>query len=289
MGAIILTGPTGSGKSSIAHKIAKSFGAVIVSADAMTVYKGMDIGTAKPTEEEQEEVHYYGLDCVYPDQEYTVFDFVELVEEVTANHSKVIIAGGTPYYLRALLKPHAPMPSANQELRQRLSQDENLHQRLQIVDPELANRLHPNDKVRIIRGLEVFELTGRPLSEVQLDPPTREPIKAKVLWLERDDLRPRLGTRIEQMIANGYLDETKSLLNEGYTLAHKPMSSFAYLHMVNFIQGELNWEDCLDRIEKGTWHLARKQRTWGRNMGFTGKSQAQVEKELIEYFIELKN
>ena len=284
MSVIILSGPTGSGKSSIAHSVAKSVGAVVVSADAMTVYKGMDIGTAKPTAAEQEEVHYFGLDCVNPDEEYSVFDFVQLVESVIKEHERVIIAGGTPYYLRALLKPHAPMPSASPEIRQRLCVLDDLHDRLKAIDPILAERLHPNDKVRIIRGLEVYELTGRPLSEVQKDPPSRKPLDVKVLWLERSDLRPRLGARIQQMVKQGYLEETQNLLAQGYTLEHKPMASFAYQFMIKHINGELGWEECLDRIEKGTWHLARKQRTWGRNMGFVGMNPEQIVVELENIF-----
>ena len=284
MSVVILSGPTGAGKSSIAHTVALETDAVIVSADAMTVYRGMDIGTAKPTEQEQSEVKYFGLDCVNPDEEFTVFDFTQLVDQVIQNHERVIIAGGTPYYLRALLKPHAPMPSADPVIRERLSQEENLHAALKMVDPILAERLHPNDRVRIIRGLEVFELTGRPLSDVQKDPPNRDPLSCPVLWLDRTDLRPRLGRRIQQMVESGYKAETERLIHEGYTTAHKPMASFAYLHMVNFLQGELDWEACLDRIEKGTWHLARKQRTWARNMGLESKSPEEVVATLQNLF-----
>ena len=171
------------------------------------------------------------------------------------------------------------MPSASPEIRQRLSEMDDLHEQLKEIDPILAERLHPNDKVRIIRGLEVHELTGRPLSEVQKDPPSREPLDVIVLWLERPDLRPRLGVRIQQMVKQGYLEETQNLLAQGYTLEHKPMASFAYQFMIKHITGELGWEECLDRIEKGTWHLARNQRTWGRNMGFVGKSPEQIVEE----------
>ena len=284
MSVVILSGPTGAGKSRIAHQIAKEVDAVIVSADAMTVYRGMDIGTAKPSAVEQGEVQYFGLDCVNPDEEYTVFDFVELVERVISSYPRVIIAGGTPYYLRALLKPHAPMPSANLQIRERLSQEENLHERLAAVDPILAQRLHPNDRVRIIRGLEVFELTGRPLSEVQKDPPKRKPLECPVLWLEREDLRPRLGLRIQQMIEQGYIAETEQLLAKGYNLSHKPMSSFAYLYMVNFLNGALSLDACIDKIEKGTWHLARKQRTWARNMEFEPQYPEQLSQRLKAHF-----
>lgn len=283
MKVIILTGPTGIGKSSLAHEIAKEYGAAIVSADAMTVYRGMDIATAKPTPEQRKEVCYYGIDAVEPNESFSVYDFTLLVDHALEMHSLVIITGGTPFYLRALLKPHAPMPSANQEIRDRLKDISSLHEMLTKVDPISAHRLHPNDRIRLVRALEVYELTGRPMSSVQADPPSRKPLDCKVLWMDRDDLRPFLMKRIIEMVEEGYVEETKGLLAKGFTLKHRPMSSFSYLHMVRYINEEITFDECLQEIEKHTWYLARKQRTWSRNMGLKPISREEAYEELKRF------
>ena len=140
--------------------------------------------------------------------------------------------------------------------------------RLKQIDPVSAERLHPNDKVRVIRALEVFEITGRPLSDVQQDPPKRNPLEATVLWMDREKLRPRIGMRIEQMLQHGYLEECQRILDSDWDVHAKPLQSFSYKYWLNHLQDHYRFDEAKERTEIGTWHLARKQRTWSRNIGW---------------------
>lgn len=266
MSVLVLGGPTATGKSSLAMALAREWDAVIVSVDAMTVYCDLNIGTAKPSFKELQEIPHFGIDIRKLDEEFTVGDFVALVDEVVSEHPRVIIAGGTPYYLNALFRPMAPLPPANPIIRARLEQLDEPYLRLQKVDPVIARRLHPNDRVRIIRALEVFELTARPMSEVQKDPPERVPLAAKIFWIDHDNLRERIGKRIQQMLTEGYLEECQNIMDAGWSLKEKPLLSFAYKFLLQHLNGGVTLEEALEKTEIGTWHLARKQRIWGRNI-----------------------
>ena len=284
MAVIVIGGPTAVGKSSLALEIAKVWDAVIVSADAMTVYRGLDIGTAKPSTTELENIKHYCINTRDIDEEYSVGEFVKDVDFVRREHPRVVIAGGTPYYLAALLRPMAPLPEGRPEIRAKLEKEGQLHQRLAEVDPISAQRLHPNDKVRLIRALEVYEITGRPLSEVQRDPPIRKPLDAPFYWLSRDDLRPAIGQRIQKMLQEGYLEECQRIISEGWSLDEKPLKSFAYRYFLQCAQGNISLAEAVSLTEVGTWHLARKQKTWSRNMGWKPMSlleaKTEIEKEI---------
>ena len=284
MSSLIIGGPTATGKSALAIELAKEYSAVIVSADAMTVYRGLDVGTAKPSQEERQQVLHYGIDVREPTDPFSVGDFVKLVETVQQHHQHVIIAGGTPYYLAALVRPLAPLPESDPAVRERLNAIQDPYVLLGQIDPEMAERLHPNDKVRVVRALEVYELTGKTLSWLQRQPPKREPIKAEISWLDVDALRPRIGIRIEQMMANGYLEECKNLIEEGVDLSCKPLRSFSYRWMIHHIQGGCTRKEAIEKTEIGTWHLARKQRTWARNMGWVVSTEHQVRELAKECF-----
>ncbi len=268
MAVLVIGGPTAVGKSSLSLKLAKAMNAPIISADAMTIYRGLDIGTAKPSKDEMDAVQHYCIDIRAYNEPYTVGDFVEDTRSIIDKHEHVIIAGGTPYYLNALFRPMAPLPESQPEIRLALETLESPHEHLKRIDPISAERLHPNDRVRIIRALEVYEITGRPLSNVQKDPPKHPPLEAKVLWLDRTELRPRIGQRIETMLYNGYLDECQSIIDRGWDSRAKPLQSFSYKYWLEHLLGTKNFEEAKERTEIGTWHLARKQRTWSRNIGW---------------------
>jgi len=283
MAVLVIGGPTAVGKSSLAIEIARQMNAPIISADAMTIYRDLDIGTAKPSAEELRQTQHFCVDIRSYDEAYTVGDFVDDVYDVLSRFEHAIIAGGTPYYLNALFKPLAPLPESQLEIRAQIERLDNLHERLKMVDPVSAERLHPNDKVRVIRALEVYEITGRPLSAVQKDPPKRQPLDATILWLDRENLRPRIGDRIEQMLECGYLDECQRILDSGWDITAKPLQSFSYKYWLSHLSGELSFEEAKERTEIGTWHLARKQRTWSRNIGWTPLSPEEAKSKALRW------
>lgn len=280
MATLVIGGPTAVGKSKLSLDVAEAMGAVIVSADAMTIYRDLDVGTAKPSTLERRGIPHYCVDVRAYNEVYSVGDFVEDTHSVIRDHEHVIIAGGTPYYLNALFRPLAPLPESQPSIRQALEQLLDPHQRLIEVDPIAAERLHPNDRYRIVRALEVFEITGRPLTEVQQDPPKYPALEAEIIWLEREDLRSRIGQRIEQMMSQGYLEECQYILDEDWDLSAKPLQSFSYKYLLQHLQGEISLNDAIERTEIGTWHLARKQRTWSRNIGWNGISVEEAEVQI---------
>jgi tRNA dimethylallyltransferase len=154
------------------------------------------------------------------------------------------------------------------ELRREIDSLEDLHGALAEVDPQAAQRLHPNDRVRLIRALEVHRLTGRTLSEIHQEGAGREPLVAEVAWLDREDLRERIGTRLQLMLDQGYLEEVRGVQASAWRPDSKPLKSFAYRHLLAHIEGKMDLEEALRRTERDTWRFARKQRSWARAMGW---------------------
>ncbi len=264
MRPLVITGPTGAGKSDAALEVAERYGAVVVSMDAMQVYRGMDIGTAKLSPTDRARVPHRCIDVREPDEPFSAADFVA---EADATPDPKILCGGTPFYLRAWLFGLVPAPPVDPALRAALEALPDPHARLAEVDPALAARLHPNDRVRIVRGLEVHALTGTRLSELHADDP-KVRRDAEVVWLDRDDLYERLDARVDAMMAQGYLDEVRALLDRGYTRALKPMQSLGYEHLASFLAGEIDLDEAVRLTKRDTRHLARKQRSFLRSLGF---------------------
>jgi tRNA dimethylallyltransferase len=273
---LVLGGPTAAGKTDAAIEIARRFDAVIVSADAMQVYRGMDIGTGKVTAEQRAVVPHFGLDLVEPDEPFDAAAFVGLADEVIAGHPRVVVAGGTSLYLRALLVGLVETPSIDPELRQRLEALADPHAELQRVDPALAERLHPHDRVRIVRGLEVFHQTGQRLSELhdahkeRVHKTQGRRLDGRGLWLDRgvDELDERIERRVGLMIEQGYVQEVQRLLAAGYGRELKPMLSLGYRHLCDHVLDGLPLEEASRRTVRDTRRFARKQRTWNRTLGF---------------------
>jgi tRNA dimethylallyltransferase len=266
---VAICGPTAAGKTAAALVVAEELGAVIVSADAMQVYRGMDIGTAKATPEERARVPHFGIDLVNPDQPFDAADFVALAERVIADHEHVVVAGGTSLYVRSLIRGLVSTPAVDPALRAQLAALPDPHAALAAVDPALAARLHPHDTNRIVRGLEVFEASGQRLSELQ-DAHAREPDRHVVrgLWLDRSDLFARIDARVEAMIASGYVDEVRGLLAAGYSRDLKPMKSLGYRHLADHVVDGLDLGEAVRRTKRDTRQFARKQRNWMRSLGF---------------------
>lgn len=266
---LILGGPTASGKSALAHQIAERYGGGVVSADAMTVYRGLEVGTAKPTLEARARVPHWGIDLRDLHEGFTVADFEAEVDAAIATRRPVIVAGGTPFYLAALVRPLARMPEADPALRAELEALEAPHARLLALDPATAARLHPNDRVRIIRAIEVCLLSGEPMSALHAREAGRPARAHGLCWLDRPDLAERIAQRLAEMVEGDYLGELQRALDQGADPDCKPLRSFSYVHLVAHVKGELELDEALRRTQRDTWRLARKQRTWARSMGWT--------------------
>lgn len=274
---IVVCGPTASGKTALALELARRFETEIVSADSRQVYRGMDIGTAKATGEERSLVPHHLIDVVNPDQDFTTADFVRLARQAIAGiHDRgrlPMLVGGTGLYIRALTEGLLAAPGADQGLRRQLLAEEStegegtLHRRLQQVDPALAERLTPRDRVRIVRALEVFLLSGRPFSDLQgehaFGEQSYELFKVG-LSPDRDELNSIIDRRVEAMMAAGLLDEVRGLLAKGYDPALKAMQTIGYRECLRHLQGELSLAEAVTLIQRDTRRYAKRQVTWFR-------------------------
>lgn len=260
---LVLGGPTAAGKTEASLAVARRWGATVVSADAMQVFRGMDIGTAKATAAERGDVPHVGLDVVDPDGAFDAADFVALADRTLAAGGPVVVAGGTGMYLRALQRGLVVTPPPDADLRAELDAVDDLHAILRTVDPVLADRLHPHDRVRLVRGVEVYRQTGERLSSLQ-DAHAAAPDRVHVvgLCLDRDDLDARIDQRVHTMVGAGYVDEVRRLLDAGFGPDLKPMRSLGYRHLSDHLLGGLPLDEAIRRTQRDTRRFARKQRTW---------------------------
>ncbi|MBE9531997.1 MAG: tRNA (adenosine(37)-N6)-dimethylallyltransferase MiaA, partial [Proteobacteria bacterium] len=245
---IVICGPTASGKSSVAMKMAEEFKAEIVSADSMQIYRHMDIGTAKPTKADRLKVAHHMVDHVEPDEPYSAARYreeaSEAIEQIGLQKKNVIVCGGSGLYIRVLTKGIFTGPERDAEYRKELKEEafnkgtDVLHQRLKAVDPVYAEKIHPNNLVRITRALEVFHASGRPFSDFHAEHAfTESPFDTLMLYMSmpRKELYERINARAEEMIEAGLVDETRALIEMGYTEDLKPMSALGYKEMTMFI------------------------------------------------------
>jgi len=270
---LVILGPTASGKSSLALELARRTGAQILSVDSMQVYRGMDIGTAKPSLAERDLVRHHAIDVVDPNEVFTVARFVELADEVirTAKQSKVplIATGGTPLYYKALFEGLFEGPPADPNVRDRLRSfsGEELARRLAEVDPEAAARIHPNDSKRLIRALEVFESTGRPISSFQTDWSSgrhrHEAVWIGLVWA-RAALNRRINARVKDMLAQGWVEEVRQLLRRFGSLSSTAAEAAGYRELIEHLEGRLSLDEATEQIKIATRQLARKQVKWFR-------------------------
>ncbi len=272
---VVICGPTGIGKTSVGIRLAELLGGEIISADSMQVYRYMDIGTAKPTADEQKRVFHHMIDIVDPDEDFDAVRFAEMAREkvmqLYQRGVRPFVVGGTGLYIKALLQGLFRSNPADPQIRERLLQEaaENgssrLYERLQQVDPDTADRLHPNDSYRIVRALETIESTGRSISEHQQGHGfADEPFDAIKIGLQMDRrmLYDRIDRRVDLMIAAGLPDEVQALLGMGYTADLKSMQSIGYRHMVAFIEGRLPRDECIRTLKRDTRRFAKRQFTW---------------------------
>lgn len=276
---LVVTGPTASGKSALAIRLASKFGSEIISADSMQVYRGFDIGTAKPGREELSKVPHHLIDVADPTENYSAGRFREeaaaAVERIHGSGRSVIVAGGTVLYLKVLLEGLIDAPPSDPRLRAELSREwdagggPGLFSELMALDPVLAARLHPNDRARIIRGIEVGRTAGVPLSALQSAHVFSErPYRWEMIGMEvpRDLLYEKINERVDQMMAAGWLEEVRSLLDRGVPPDAPPFKSIGYAELVRHLTGDAPLDCTVDDIKKATRNFAKRQLTWMRKM-----------------------
>ena len=272
MKLLVLGGPTGTGKTQAAVHVACLWDAVLISADAMQVYRGMDIGTGKASPYVLNRYPHVCVDVRDPHESFDATDFSAMADqailEAAEEDRPVVVAGGTGFYLRVLLQGLVETPRADPQLRSELEAMEDPHAELCRVDPALAKRLHPNDRVRIIRGLEVFRLSNRRLSDLHAEHTAAERYEAVSLWMDREDLDSRIDARVMRMMERGYLEEVRALLDSGVRSTEKPMCSLGYRHPAESLEEGLELEEAVRRTQRDTRKFARKQRTFLRSLGF---------------------
>ena len=272
---VILLGPTGVGKSKSAIALAEQLGGEIINADSMQVYRFMDIGTAKPTSEEQRRVKHHLIDLVNPDQPFNAALYRTLgrraADQLHQEGRPVFVTGGTGLYIRALTQGLFRSPPVDPGVRKRLKHEAEergkgfLFERLKEVDPKTSQHIHPHDLFRVIRALEVFESTGTPLSffHEQHRFGERPYLTLKVgLETDRKELYHRIDERVDRMIERGLLEEVRGLLRMGYGPELKPMRSLGYKQMVQFLFNQIGWEEAVRQMKRDTRHYARRQWTW---------------------------
>jgi tRNA dimethylallyltransferase len=272
---VIILGPTASGKTDLAVRLAELFGGEIVNADSMQVYRGMDIGTAKPSPEIRLRVTHHLIDIVDPDVNFSASDFrreaVLAIADIAGRGKRVFVVGGTGLYIRALLHGLVDSPSGAGAVRRELEEaaqrfgNEALLGELARVDPETSARLHPNDLVRIVRALEVYRLTGRPISQQRSEHGFAGDYYRALkigLTVERGELYERIDQRVERMIGEGLVEEVKALLDRGFSPGAKALRSIGYRQICAYLTGDYRLDEAVRLIKRDTRHYAKRQLTW---------------------------
>ncbi len=272
---VAILGPTASGKTSLALNLALKFHGEIISADSVQVYRGLDVGTAKPSAEERRLVPHHLIDILDPDQEYSAALFREQADEIIhrlhLRKTPIFVTGGTGLYLKVLTRGLLRGPGGAPQLRATLYRRaetegrEVLHQELRRLDPEAGSRIHPHDTFRIIRALEVCTLTGKPISHFQREHRFQESpyeILKIGLYAEREELYWRIDSRVQKMLEMGWVREVQSLLDRGYSPKLKSMQSLGYKQIVRYLLGEIEMPQALELIKRDTRRYAKRQITW---------------------------
>lgn len=297
-----LTGATASGKTGVGIELAQLLGAEIISLDSMTLYREMDIGTAKPTPQERLRVPHHLLDLLSPRDEFSVSNYLEAarrtVAEIRSRGREVLFVGGTPLYLKALLRGIFRGPPADWEFRRAVEEELQqaglpaLYERLQQVDPLSAAKLHPHDKRRIIRALEVYRATGRPISHLQTQFEEGRPAascRVFVLLWPRDRLHARINNRVDAMFAAGFVEEVRGLLQRYGTLSRTALQAVGYREVIAHLQGQQDLAATVEAVKARTRQFARHQETWFRSLSEcrfvhlqAGISELEVAQQIVQ-------
>ncbi len=277
MKLLAVCGATASGKTALAVECAKRLGGEIVSCDALLVYKKLNVGTAKPTKEERQGIVHHMIDVVEPTENFSVSDFERLalpvVEDILARGKLPVLCGGTGFYMNAVLYQSGfGKTPASREIREkyaRLEREEGraaLHRRLEEVDPESAAKLHENDVKRVVRALEIFELTGRKKSEQADGGEPRYPFEAFAFDFPREELYARISRRVDEMLEKGLVEEVRGLLESGVPENAQCMQGIGYKEVVDFLKNGGLHSTMSDIIKQNTRNYAKRQLTFFKKM-----------------------
>jgi tRNA dimethylallyltransferase len=273
----VILGATGVGKTEIAIQVAQAVGAEIVSADSRQIYRYMDIGTAKPTASQRRKARHWMIDIVEPDVDYSAARYAEEASAAirkVLRKGRVLLVGGSGLYIQALFEGFFPSPPADRDLRRRLTEQasqlgsEALHARLKRLDPPAAKRIHPHDTKRLIRALEIHELTGIPISQLQSDHKKDPEFVPEYVGLarEKDTLNDRIDARVDQMIQDGFVDEVRKILTMGYPPTLNSLNTLGYREIITHLTCGLPLEEAIQLTKKQTRVYAKRQLSWFRRL-----------------------
>lgn len=278
---LVIVGPTASGKTRMAVELAQRHNGEVISADSMQIYRTMDIGTAKPTQEEMGGIPHHMIDVADPEEDFSVARYVEMaaqcVDDVLARGKLPIVAGGTGLYIDSLLSgrtfaPFSPDSALRGELERELEEKggQAMLEALAQVDPEAAQRLHPNDHKRIVRALEVYRSTGKTITqhnrETQAIPPRYDALTIGLAFQDRQAMWRRIDQRVDEMVAAGLEDEVRRLLTSGISPKCTAMQAIGYKEFTQALSGEMTWQEAADVVKLRSRQYAKRQLTWfGRN------------------------
>lgn len=276
----MILGVTASGKAGLAFELARQIDAELISIDSMKIYRRMDIGTAKPSISAQKEVNYHLIDVAEPSESFSVASFLQLAdsaaEKIQAKGKPVIASGGTALYIKAMLFGLFEGPGSDEAVRKELNLQleqtgrAEMHKKLTAVDPDAAVRIHLNDTKRVIRALEVYELTGRPISDFQQQwngGPKDHNWTIIGLNRPKEVQSSRINARVKKMIQLGLVAETAGLLAEEEPLSDQARCAIGYAEIIEHLQGEISLEDAVEKIKINTRRFAKSQRTWFKTFG----------------------
>ena len=278
---LVIVGPTASGKTRMAVELAQCHNGEVISADSMQIYRTMDIGTAKPTKEEMGGIPHHMIDVADPEEDFSVARYVEMaarcVDDVLERGKLPIVAGGTGLYIDSLLSgrtfaPFSPDSALRGELERELAEKggQAMLEALAQVDPEAAQRLHPNDHKRIVRALEVYRSTGKTITqhnrETQAIPPRYNALTIGLAFQDRQAMWRRIDQRVDEMVAAGLEDEVRRLLTSGISPKCTAMQAIGYKEFTQALSGEMTWQEATDVVKLRSRQYAKRQLTWfGRN------------------------
>jgi tRNA dimethylallyltransferase len=273
---VALVGPTAVGKTELSLQLAQDLDGEIISADSMQIYKGMDIGTAKASTQERELIPHHMLDIIEPEEEFSVADYQEqvdqLIPEIVERNNLPMLVGGTGLYVKSLIEGFIfPDMETDWDLRDRLEEEaeehgtEYVHDKLKEIDPKLADKLHPNDLRRVIRGIEVYRKTCKTSThfkeKAKERPPRYQAVKIG-LTRDREKLYERINQRVDLMMEEGLFEEVKELYESGCDLELKSMQALGYKQLINHFEGEYDLEEAIRLIKRDTRHFAKRQLNW---------------------------